>query len=234
MTHARSIAEGLAHQMCRRSIIAAAKPVAIGVAGLGRQMRVPILVAIVHVGLAVIFIVTTRTFHAVVKTTPLQVVELGGKGIPLRRRGWLLRPIAGLAVVHQVGHGTIVAAAESVLECFALLGRKVRVAKDFMIGDVGVAIHPEVIPCGFESLVKTLTLNVIQFLWRRVPAIAGRRRSLGRGDGARRRKDQKQSNCRECNSIEMHRTISFLRIVCEWMAGTGRIRVEPASEPDWQ
>jgi len=183
--------------MRRRPVVAAAKPFAISFAGLGRQMRVPILVAIVHVGLAVIFIVTTRTFHAVVKTPPLQVVELSWKCIPLRRWGWRrLLPEARLAVVHQVGHGAIIAAAESVLECFALLGRKMRVAKDFVIGDIGAAIHAEVIPCGFESLVKTLPLNFIQFLWRGIPAIAGRRRSLGRGDHARRRKDQKQSNCR--------------------------------------
>ncbi len=123
----------------------------------------PVFFAIIDVRVAVILEVALRTEQTIVKPAPLNVVELTGKRIPLRRRRrrrgfsvFLASPAAG-----QMLHRPVVSAPESIAERIALLRWQMGMAKGLMIIHIGVAVHLEIPARSFNSLMKPLPLNVI-------------------------------------------------------------------------
>lgn len=166
--------------MSHGPVVAAAEAIAISLTRLGWKMRVAVFVAIVDVGGAVVFIVTSCAFKAVVKALALNVIELVGEGIPLRRRRRRLRwGEAGLAAGHQMLHRATVASAKSIAIRVAHLRRDMGMAKLIAVFDVGPAVIVDVASRALDAVMKTLTLDLVELLGSDIPAIAGRRRALG-------------------------------------------------------
>jgi hypothetical protein len=135
-----------------------------------------------------------------------------------------------------VRHRTVVAAPKSIAECLSLFRWELRVPKNLVIVDVGMTVHLEISSCRFNPFMETLPLNFIQFLRRNIPTVAGRRWSLLSGSSAshrHNRNSQEQSNCRNCNSIGVHRRSPS----CEWCVRDDRPSEEwdlPAFAPGRQ
>jgi hypothetical protein len=74
--------------VCHCTVVTAAESLAVGLAQIAGKMRMPVFVAIVDVGPAVILEVAAGTFHPVPESLPLHIVELIRKSVPLWRRRW--------------------------------------------------------------------------------------------------------------------------------------------------
>src|SRR5208282_612512 len=150
--------------MLYRAIVPAPESFPVCVLQFRRDMRVTILVAIIHVRSAVILKVPSRAFHAVVEAAALNVIEFRWECIPLRRRRKRSR-LTELRTFssHQVRHRAVVAAPKSVAECLSLFRWKLWVPKNLMFVNVGMTVHLEVFSCRFKPFMETLPLNFIQF-----------------------------------------------------------------------
>jgi hypothetical protein len=69
-----SAALRFAHQVRHGSFVAAPETFAVRLSLLGRKMRMPVLISIVHVGLTVIPIILARSLDSIVKTPALDFV----------------------------------------------------------------------------------------------------------------------------------------------------------------
>ncbi len=76
----------VADEMLHRAIVSAPETFPVRLLQFGWNMRVTILVAIIHVRSPVIFVVPSRAFHTIVESAALNVIEFCGERIPLRRR----------------------------------------------------------------------------------------------------------------------------------------------------
>ena len=168
----------------------------------------PKFVAVINIRPTMIFEVSPRTFHAIVKSAPLNIVEFPGQRIPLlvrragllvllRRRRCLLAEFWSVPA-HQVRHRPVVSAPESIAKCLALLRRKMRMTKNFMIADVGMTVHLHISSSGFHPFMETLPLDFVEFLGWSIPTRAGGRPLLSRECAGHRhnRHSHEQSNCR--------------------------------------
>jgi hypothetical protein len=186
--------------MRHRPVVPPAKSIAICFTHLRRKMRVTVLIAIVHVWPSVIVKVPPRAFHAIVESTPLNVIELRRKRIPLRRRPRLLvlrllvlrllilrllvllrrpwLPVLRLSFAHQMRHRAVIPAPESIAIGVGLLWRKTRVTELFVIICIRTPLGLKIPARCIHPIVKPMALKIIQFLRRCVPAITGRRRAL--------------------------------------------------------
>jgi hypothetical protein len=66
----------IARQMTNTGIVAAFKALAVIVAKVLGNIRVTVFIAIVYVRLAMVLVILACSYHAVLKPTPLRVVEL--------------------------------------------------------------------------------------------------------------------------------------------------------------
>jgi ABC-type cobalamin transport system permease subunit len=187
------IAEGLAHQVCHRTVITAPEAFPVCFALFRWQVRMPVFVAIVYVGTAMVLEVAAGALHTVVESLPLELVKLVGKSIPLGRRRWWRWRGYGSAVplisaTHQVFHCPVIAPTESVAIGVAHLPWDMGVPIFVAILHVGSTVVIEIAASAFDAVVKSLTLKFIEFLRRNVPPISGGRSflrncNLGHGPG---------------------------------------------------
>jgi len=163
------------------------------------------LVTVLRSWRPVVFKVAPRAFDAIVESLALHVIELIRERIPLRRwrrRRSGLESRSGSRPASQMRHGAVIAATEPIAKGFALWRRHAGMAIDLVIVNVRRSAHIEVMTRGFDAFMKTLALNVVEFLWRNIP--------WPLSEGPRRNGcSQGQSNCENCKSVEMHRSISF-------------------------
>jgi len=82
----------IARQMCHGPLVAVAETFAIGIAIVMPHGRVPVLVMIVGVSVAMVFKIMSSCFDAVVKASPLRVVIL-------------LRGLIPIVILRHAGHG---------------------------------------------------------------------------------------------------------------------------------
>jgi len=179
-----------------------------------RNVGMTVLVAIVHVWLAMIVEVLARTFDPIVKSTPLNLVKLIRRRIPCkRRRGRNHRT----APAHQVRHRPIIPAPKSVTVSLPLFGRKMRIAVFIPVIDIGPAMIIEILPCTLYPVMKPLPLNRVQLLRRYVPSTIAAivlepgawLRRCGPCRRSRQKCSQRNHEHRSQKSLEMHRSISF-------------------------
>ena len=119
-----------------------------------------------------VFKVAPRAFDAIVESLALHVIELIRERIPLRRwrrRRSGLESRSGSRPASQMGHGAVIAATETIAKGFALWRRHAGMAIDLVIVNVRRSAHIEVMTRGFDAFMKTLALNVVEFLWRNIP-----------------------------------------------------------------
>lgn len=135
-----------------------------------------VLIAVVHVWPTMVVEIFACAFHTILKATTLNVAALSLSHI-LSATVW----VAHLAVIlalwllrsaHEMGNALLVTAAKSIPVRFTLFGWKPWVAVLVAIVHVWAAVIVEVLACAFDPVVKTLPLNILQFLRRRIPAAA--------------------------------------------------------------
>jgi hypothetical protein len=100
-----------------------------------------------------------------------KVAPASGQKIP-SLEGWAFRPSGSLLswTVHQVLHRGVVAATKSFTIVCTRAAFYVRVTILIAIVYVRPTMIVEVLPCSFDAIMITLTLNVLELLRRSVPA----------------------------------------------------------------
>src|SRR5271157_4351005 len=91
------------HQMSHGPFIATPKAFAVFILQLRRHIRIPVLIAVIGVGSAVVFSVSPCAFHSVLKASALDLAEHRGRNIPHP----LIRP------AHHLGHGLLITPPEA-------------------------------------------------------------------------------------------------------------------------
>jgi peptide/nickel transport system ATP-binding protein len=157
------------HQMGDAALIAVAEGVAVSIAHFPRHtLRMPVLIAIVHVRLAVVVEVPLRAHQPIMEAATLNVAELIWRRIPRPLRFAHLRP----RNTHQMGHGAPIAAPESISIRFTLFRRQVRIPVLIAVIDVWLTMIVIVLACAFNAVAEPLPLDIVQFLRRRIPIAA--------------------------------------------------------------
>ncbi len=163
-----------------------------------------VLVTILGVCAAVVVTISACAFHAVLKSTPLNVASLPPPRVRSAAK-WIshllvmishllvmvthlpvMVPHLLIMVAHllvklahgllrftlEVGNALFVSTAITVSICFALFAGTPRVSVFIAIVQVKAAVIVEIVARAFDSVVKTLPLNLLQFPWRCIPTAA--------------------------------------------------------------
>ena len=187
----------------------------------------PVLIAIVHIRLPVVLKVVARAIDAVVESTLLNFIELRRIRVPLRW-GWRRSGCnPGPPSPIKCDMAPVVSTPESLAIGTPRVRWKMRTAVFVAILDVWLPVIFNIAAGAFDSIVETLPLNFIEFLRRRIPAIAPRRTFLS-GESSRHRRcgqSQEQSNRSNCESICLH-VLSPLALV-RWSVVGNRLMEQP-------
>ena len=201
------VAEGLPHQVRYCPVVSSPEAFAIGLSHIRRHVVwMPVLISIVHIRLPVVLKVVARAIDAVVESTLLNFIELRRIRVPLRWRRRRSRLKSRTPFSHQVRHSPVVSAPESLAIGTPRVRWKMRTPVFVAILDVWLPVIFNIAAGAFDAIVETLPLNFIEFLRRRIPAIA-RRRTFLSGESSRHRRcgqSQEQSNRSNCESICLH------------------------------
>jgi capsular polysaccharide biosynthesis protein len=69
--------------MRHRRVISPAEAGPVGIPEFMRNLRMAILIAVLHIGLAVVLKILARSLDSIVKSAPLDFVQLLGRGLPV-------------------------------------------------------------------------------------------------------------------------------------------------------
>jgi hypothetical protein len=189
-------------------LIATPEGIPVSIANLPGNIRMTVLVAVVHIWPAMIVKILAGAFHAILKPAALDVaahilpIAVAVRTAPLLviSSHRLLEPAGAV----KVRNAPIVTAAKSLLIRFALFGGKMRISILVAIVHVGTAVIVEILARAHDPIVKTLTLHIPQILRRPLPVIPilcskRGRRSQRRAISSGRRKScssQEKGECR--------------------------------------